>query len=65
MEFKSFGFSDAGRVRSHNEDSYLCNNEERLFLVADGMGGHASGETASNLPLAAWKNSLLDQGLKI
>ncbi|MBW2609218.1 MAG: serine/threonine-protein phosphatase [Deltaproteobacteria bacterium] len=49
MEFEYFGFSDSGSVRDHNEDSYLCNEKERLFLVADGMGGHASGETASKL----------------
>ena len=53
MEFKSFGFSDPGRTRDHNEDSYLCNDEERLFLVADGMGGHASGETASQLAVSS------------
>jgi PPM family protein phosphatase len=49
MEFKSFGFSDVGKVRNHNEDSYLCNTKERLFLVADGMGGQPSGETASQM----------------
>lgn len=53
MEFKSFGFSDLGRARDHNEDNYLCNDEERLFLVADGMGGHASGETASQLAVSS------------
>jgi serine/threonine protein phosphatase PrpC len=49
MEFKSFGFSDPGKINKKNEDSYLCNNNEGLFLVADGMGGHASGETASKI----------------
>ena len=51
MKFKFFGFSDPGRVRHNNEDNYLCNENERLFLVTDGMGGHASGETASKLAI--------------
>lgn len=51
MDVKAFGFSDAGRSRTKNEDSYLCNVEEGLFLVADGMGGQASGETASQLAI--------------
>jgi protein phosphatase len=49
MEFKSFGFSDVGKTHEHNEDSYLRNDKEGLFVVADGMGGHVSGEMASHL----------------
>jgi serine/threonine protein phosphatase PrpC len=49
MDFKSFGFSDPGKISKNNEDSFLCNNDEGLFMVADGMGGHASGEAASSL----------------
>jgi len=41
--------SDKGLVRSYNEDTCLVNNEDSYFLVADGMGGAAAGETASAL----------------
>ena len=38
-----------GRKRTHNEDSIYLPTESRLAIVADGMGGHASGEVASKL----------------
>ena len=41
--------SDAGRVRTSNEDSYAASAKNSLFLVADGMGGHAAGEIASQI----------------
>jgi protein phosphatase len=45
----SAGLTDVGRKRSHNEDSYLIDDDLRLYVVADGMGGHAGGGTASRI----------------
>ncbi len=51
---KSFYLTDAGRVRTHNEDSVTILKNltgEYLLCVADGMGGHRKGEVASSLAL--------------
>lgn len=39
--------SDTGNSRSNNEDTFFSNSEKGLWLIADGMGGHAAGEVAS------------------
>ena len=49
MKALSAGLTDVGRKRNHNEDSFLVDEELQLFVVADGMGGHAGGGTASRL----------------
>ena len=48
----AFGQSDVGKKRARNEDHYCILEKERLFVVADGMGGHAGGETASRIAVS-------------
>lgn len=51
---QTFYFTDPGKVRDHNEDSVIIlnnDNNEFILAVADGMGGHTSGEIASKITI--------------
>ncbi|MBA3458431.1 MAG: serine/threonine-protein phosphatase [Deltaproteobacteria bacterium] len=49
MKLWAWGQSDPGRKRERNEDSYLVDTETGVMAVADGMGGHQGGATASRM----------------
>jgi protein phosphatase len=56
MRVKACGLSDVGLTRAHNEDYFEIDPQHRLYVVADGMGGHSHGEVASQLAV----NSIRD-----
>jgi protein phosphatase len=66
LRWQAAGATHVGRVRKGNEDSFLVDSERGVFLVADGMGGHAAGEIASAIATQTVGGALVegvDRGL--
>lgn len=59
----SYGITDVGKARKHNEDSLLDRGEIGLWVVADGMGGHAKGDVASQMIVESMKK--VHEGVKL
>ena len=60
IQIESAGKTDVGKKREGNEDSFLVDDQHRLYAVADGMGGHLAGEVASKLVVETIRSSLAD-----
>ena len=63
LSWSSYGISDVGKVRKHNEDSFLDRGEIGLWVVADGMGGHSAGDVASKMIISSLKK--IHEGLDL
>lgn len=60
VHFTCAGRTDVGVVRSGNEDAFLLVLDDGVFIVADGMGGHAAGEVASEMAVRIIGRALSD-----
>ena len=58
LSWQGTGFTDTGLARQTNQDAFLIDNDLGLWIVADGMGGHAGGSTASQLAVKAINDNI-------
>src|SRR5580698_10636396 len=56
--FRSAAATDTGMLREHNEDRYFIDAARGVFLVVDGVGGHAAGELAAQTAVEAIRETV-------
>lgn len=60
MQLEFWAATDDGKQRDHNEDNFLVDKKLNVFIVADGMGGHAAGEVASSLCVRKVRDEIVE-----
>ena len=60
IKCSAYGKTDTGRSRTHNEDTIRLNQDNTLFILADGMGGHHAGEVASKMAADIVEDKLIN-----
>jgi PPM family protein phosphatase len=60
LQLEFWAATDDGKQRDHNEDNFLVDKKLNVFIVADGMGGHAAGEVASSLCVRKVRDEIVE-----